>query len=151
MMMRTKTWISWVAALALVLIADAAPAANPAGFDDNEIRIGQWGPQTGPAAPWGSVARGSRLLFDIINEEGGINGRKIKYFIRDDQYNPAQTAAAVKELVERQGIFAFVGGVSAAGGLAVKDFLAQNKVIWVGPATSVKEYVFPTQPYLFSV
>jgi ABC-type branched-subunit amino acid transport system substrate-binding protein len=131
--------------------ATGIASAAPAGFDDQEIRIAQWGPQTGPAAPWGSVARGSRLLFDVINEEGGIHGRKIKYFIRDDQYNPAQTAAVVKELVERQGIFAFVGGVSAAGGLAVKDFLAQNKVIWVGPATSVKEYVFPVQPYLFSV
>ena len=43
-------------------------------------------------------------------------------------YNPAQTVAVVKELVERQGVFAFVGGVSAAGGLAVKDYLAQNKV-----------------------
>ena len=150
-MFRTKMVISMIAVLALLLTANAAPAANPAGFDDNEIRIGQWGPQTGPAAPWGSVARGSKLLFDIVNEEGGIHGRKIKYFIRDDQYNPAQTAAVVKELVERQGVFAFVGGVSAAGGLAVKDYLAQNKVIWVGPATSVKEYVFPVQPYLFSV
>jgi len=147
---RTKGLMALIAFLAVLMAADAAPAA-PAGFDDNEIRIAQWGPQTGPAAPWGSVARGSKLLFDVINEEGGINGRKIKYFIRDDQYNPAQTAAVVKELVERQGIFAFVGGVSAAGGLAVKDFLAQNKVIWVGPATSVKEYVFPIQPYLFSV
>ena len=151
MMFRKKVLISLIAVLAVLLIANATPAATPAGFDDNEIRIGQWGPQTGPAAPWGSVARGSKLLFDIVNEEGGIHGRKIKYFIRDDQYNPAQTAAVVKELVERQGVFAFVGGVSAAGGLAVKDYLAQNKVIWVGPATSVKEYVIPVQPYLFSV
>ena len=151
MMFRKKVLISLIAVLAVLSIANATPAATPAGFDDNEIRIGQWGPQTGPAAPWGSVARGSKLLFDIVNEEGGIHGRKIKYFIRDDMYNPAQTAAVVKELVERQGVFAFVGGVSAAGGLAVKDYLAQNKVIWVGPATSVKEYVFPVQPYLFSV
>src|SRR5512137_967066 len=151
MMMRTKTWISWVAALALVLIADAAPAANPAGFDDNEIRIGQWGPQTGPAAPWGSVARGSRLLFDIINEEGGIAGRKIKYFIRDDQYNPAQTAAVVKELVERQGVFAFVGGVGGACGLAVMDYLQENKIIWVGPSAAITEFVFPVKPHVFAV
>ena len=95
-----------------------AGAAKP-GFDAKEIRIAQWGPQTGPAAPWGSVARGSDLLFKIINDEGGIHGRKIKYFIRDDQYNPAQTKAVVKELVEREGIFAFVGGVSAAGGSSV--------------------------------
>jgi len=128
------------------------PAAYAAsGFDDKEIRIAQWGPQTGPAAAWGSVARGSGLLFNIINDEGGIHGRKIKYFIRDDMYNPAQTRAVVKELVERQGIFAFVGGVGAACGMAVKDYLAQNKVIWVGPSTAIEEYVQPVQPYLFAV
>jgi len=99
----------------------------------------------------GAVARGSDILFKIINAEGGIHGRKIKYFIRDDQYNPAQAKAVVKELVEREGIFAFVGGVSAASGMAVKDYLAQNKVIWVGPATAINEYVFPVQPYLFAV
>ncbi len=135
--------------LSLVALPSAGVAAP--GFDDREIRVAQWGPQTGPAAPWGSVARGSSILFNLVNEEGGIHGRKIKYFIRDDQYNPSQTKAAVKELVEKHGIFAFVGGVSAAGGLAVKDYLAQNKVIWVGPATSVKEYVFPVNPYLFGV
>lgn len=135
--------------LSLVALPSAGFAAP--GFDDKEIRVAQWGPQTGPAAPWGSVARGSNILFNLVNEEGGIHGRKIKYFIRDDQYNPSQTKAAVKELVEKHGIFAFVGGVSAAGGLAVKDYLAQNKVIWVGPATSVKEYVFPVNPYLFGV
>lgn len=125
-------------------------AAKP-GFDDKEIRIAQWGPQTGPAAPWGSVARGSDILFKMINDEGGIHGRKIKYFIRDDQYNPAQTKAVVKELVEREGVFAFVGGVGAACGMAVKDYLAQNKVVWVGPSTAIQEYVFPVNPYLFAV
>ena len=140
------SFISVLLFLALAAVGSAAP-----GFDDKEIRIGQWGPQTGPAAPWGSVARGSAVLFNLVNEGGGIHGRKIKYYYRDDQYNPAQTKAVVKELVEKQGIFAFVGGVSAAGGLAVKDYLAENKIIWVGPATSVKEYVFPVNPYLFSV
>ncbi len=126
-------------------------AAGKPGFDNKEIRIAQWGPQTGPAAPWGSVARGSGLLFQIVNDEGGIHGRKIKYFIRDDQYNPAQTKAVVKELVEREGIFAFVGGVGAACGMAVKDYLAQNKIIWVSPSTAIEEYVFPVNPYLFAM
>jgi len=127
-----------------------ADAARP-GFDNKEIRIAQWSPQTGPAAPWGSVARGSGLLFNIVNEQGGIHGRKIKYYIRDDQYNPAKTKAAVKELVEREGVFAFVGGVSAASGMAVKDYLAQNKIIWVSPSTSVSEYIQPVNPYLFAI
>ena len=134
----------------LFLMLAMANAGKP-GFDDKEIRIAQWGPQTGPAAPWGSVARGSDILFKIINDEGGIHGRKIKYFIRDDQYNPAQTKAVVKELVEREGIFAFVGGVSAASGMAVKDYLAENKIIWVAPSTAIVEYVFPVNPYIFAV
>ncbi|MFO7569034.1 MAG: ABC transporter substrate-binding protein [Smithellaceae bacterium] len=145
-----KVWVVAIVLCSLMMIPMLAGAARP-GFDDKEIRIAQWGPQTGPAAPWGSVARGSDLLFKIINDEGGIHGRKIKYFIRDDQYNPAQTRAVVKELVERQGVFAFVGGVSAASGMAVKDYLAQNKIIWVGPSTAIVEYVFPVNPYLFAI
>ncbi len=136
--------------LGILLILPAAAGAARPGFDDKEIRIGQWGPQTGPAAPWGSVARGSDIAFKIVNDEGGIHGRKIKYFIRDDQYNPAQTKAVVKELVEREGVFAFVGGVGAACGMAVKDYLAQNKILWVNPSTAIVEFVFPANPYLFA-
>lgn len=135
----------------VMLALPAQSVAGAPGFDKKEIRIAQWGPQTGPAAPWGSVARGSDLLFQLVNEEGGIHGRKIKYFIRDDQYNPAQTKAVVKELVERRGVFAFVGGVGAACGMAVKDYLAEHKVIWVGPSTAINEYVFPVNPYLFGI
>lgn len=149
-MLGRKLFIVLLAALVSFTIAGLTSAANPPGFDDNEIRIGQWGPQTGPAAPWGSVARGSKLLFDVVNEEGGIHGRKIKYFIRDDMYNPAQTAAVVKELVERQGVFAFVGGVGAACWIAVKDYLAKNKIIWVGPAAAYRAFVEPLDPYLFA-
>jgi branched-chain amino acid transport system substrate-binding protein len=137
-------------AILLFVLSPVSMAGAP-GFDDQEIRIAQWGPQTGPAAPWGSVARGSDALFKMINDAGGIHGRKIKYYIRDDQYNPAQTKTVVKELVEKNGIFAFVGGVSGASGMAVKDYLAENKVIWVGPSTALKEYVFPPNPYLFAV
>ncbi|HQI82419.1 MAG TPA: ABC transporter substrate-binding protein, partial [Deltaproteobacteria bacterium] len=132
------------------LMVTPASAARP-GFDKKEIRIGQWGPQTGPAAPWGSVARGSGLLFNVVNEQGGIHGRKIKYFIRDDQYNPAQTVAVVKELVEREGVFAFVGGVGGACGKAVMDYLGKNKIIWVGPSAAITDFVFPPKPYIFAV
>ncbi|MBU1184679.1 MAG: ABC transporter substrate-binding protein, partial [Proteobacteria bacterium] len=71
-------------------------------------------------------------------------------FIRDDMYNPAQTAAVVKELVERQGMFAFVGGVGSATGMAVKDYLAANKILWIGPAAADKDFVIPLDPYLFA-
>ncbi len=145
-----KVLIAVMVVCTVLMISGLAGAAKP-GFDDKEIRIAQWGPQTGPAAPGDLLPAAADILVKLVNDEGGIHGRKIKYFIRDDQYNPAQTKAVVKELVEREGIFAFVGGVSAAAGMAVKDYLAENKVIWVGPATAINEYVFPVQPYLFGV
>jgi ABC-type branched-subunit amino acid transport system substrate-binding protein len=135
--MKERKWfLGIVLAIFIVFfLATGLFAAKP-GFDDKEIRIAQFGPQTGPAAPWGAVARGTGLLFQIVNEEGGIHGRKIKYFSRDDQYNPAQTVAIVKELVEREGIFSFTGGVSSAGGNAIKGFLAENKILWVTPGSA---------------
>ena len=62
----------------------------------------------GPAAAWGSVARGTDAYFKMINERGGIHGRKLIHHMFDDAYNPAKTKAGVKELQEGVGIFAWV-------------------------------------------
>lgn len=141
-----------VSVFAVFLFADQGQAKKTErGFDDKEIRIGQWGPQTGPAAPWGAVARGSKLVFDLVNEEGGIAGRKIKYFIRDDQYNPSQTVAGVKELVERHGMFAFVGGVGTACGQSVLKYLLENKIIWISPCSGAPVFYKPHNPYLWNM
>jgi branched-chain amino acid transport system substrate-binding protein len=137
-----------VIALSLALI----PAAwAERGVTDTEIRIGQWGPQTGPAALWGAVARGSGLYFKMINEEGGIHGRKITYFLRDDAYQPPKTKAIAKELVEDKEIFAFACGVGTATGFAVRDYLEKNRVPWVGPAAGSVHWCYPPEeaPYLF--
>ncbi|WDP84386.1 MAG: ABC transporter substrate-binding protein [Desulfobacter sp.] len=89
----------------LVFLAGASFSAMAGeGVTDKEIHIGQWGPQTGPAAAWGSVARGTGDYFKWINANGGIHGRKIVYHMFDDGYNPAKTKAGVKELQENTGI-----------------------------------------------
>src|SRR5512139_1958376 len=119
---------------AIFLIVSPASAQKVRGVTDTVIHIGQWGPQTGPAAPWGAVARGTGILFKMINEEGGINGRKIDYHMFDDAYNPAKTKAGVKELQEGVGVFGWASGVGTACGLAVKDYLMEKKIPWVGPA-----------------
>ncbi len=142
-----------VLVVCFLIVFPCSGSAARSGFDDEEIRIGQFGPQTGPAAPWGAVARGAGLLFDLVNEEGGIHGRKIKYYLRDDQYSPSVAQAGVRELVERHGIFAFTGGVSGAGGHAVKGYLAGNEVLWVVPGTAalntVADNQTPPSPYRF--
>lgn len=137
--------------LGLLLGHTSAGAQSVRGVTDSEILVGQWGPQTGPAAPWGAVARGSGLLFKGINDEGGIHGRKIKYFLRDDAYQPAKTKAIGKEFVEQIGVFAVVGGVGVACGMTVRDYLVENQVIWVGPSTGVYNWIQPFQKYIFAV
>jgi branched-chain amino acid transport system substrate-binding protein len=121
------------------------------GVTDTEIRLGQWGPQTGPAALWGAVARGSGVLFELVNSEGGIHGRKIKYFIRDDAYQPAKTKAIGKEFVEEIGVFAVVSGVGTSSGMAVRDFLVEKKVPWVAPSSGSTHWIDPFQRTIFAV
>ena len=137
--------------MAAFLVSTPALAQKARGVTDTEILVGQWGPQTGPAAPWGSVARGSGLFFKILNEEGGINGRKFKYFLRDDTYQPAKTKAIAKEFIEQIGVFGVVGGVGAGPGMAVRDDLMESKTVWVGPATGIYNWIQPFQKYLFAV
>src|SRR3989304_8196429 len=137
--------------LTVLSISTPSLAQKVRGVTDTEVLIGQWGPQTGPAAPWGAVARGTDLLVKIINEEGGIHGRKFKYFLRDDSYQPAKTKAIAKELVEQIGVFAVVGGVGVATGMTARDYLMENKVPWSAPVTGVYEWIYPIQKYLFAL
>ena len=148
--MNKKGFVVLLSAVVLVLGLCFVATAEE-GVTDTEIHIGQWGPQTGPAAPWGAVARGPGVFFDMINAEGGIHGRKIVYHMFDDAYNPAKTTAGVKELQEGVGIFAWACGVGTAPGLAVKDYLMEKKIPWVGPAAGSLHWITPPQKYLFAV
>jgi len=148
-MMRKGLWV-WLVVIGMGL-GWSSQAVAEEGVTDTTIRLAQWGPQTGPAAPWGAVARGTGVYFQMINEEGGINGRKIEYHMFDDAYNPAKTMAGVKELQEGKGIFAWASGVGTSCGLAVKDYLMERKIPWVGPAAGSLNWITPPQKYLFAV
>jgi len=134
------------------LIAAPVSAQKVRGVTDTEILIGQTGPQTGPGAAWGSVARGSGLFFKGLNDEGGIHGRKIKYFLRDDSYQPAKTKAIANEFVEQIGIFGVVGCVGVGPSMAVRDYYTENKVLMVSFGCSgVTNWIQPFNKYIFPV
>ncbi|HYA91582.1 MAG TPA: ABC transporter substrate-binding protein [Thermodesulfobacteriota bacterium] len=138
--------------LAAFLMTAPVSAQQVRGVTDTEILIGQTGPQTGPAAAWGAVARGSGLFFKGINDEGGIHGRKIKYFLRDDGYQPAKTKAIGTEFVEQIGIFGVVGCVGVGPGMSVRDYYTENKVLMVSFGCSgVTNWIQPFNRYIFPV
>jgi len=148
--MQTRLWM--VLLLTGTLVFGFFPGVMAEeGVTDTEIHIGQWGPQSGPAAAWGSVARGTDAYFKMINASGGINGRKLIHHMFDDGYNPAKTKAGVKELQEGTGMFAWVSGVGTSPGLAVKAYLMERKIPWIGPSAGSLHWITPPQKYLFAV
>ena len=132
-------------------VAKTTATASSVGVSKDTILVGQTGPQTGPAALWGAVARGTATYFAMINEEGGIHGRKLKLLIRDDAYQPTKTKAAVMELAEKERVFAFVGGVGTGTGMAVKGYLSDKKIPWIGPGSGSSHWAAKPGRYLFSV
>ena len=120
------------------------------GVTDDTIVIGTWAPLTGAAALWGAVGRGAETYFDMINEEGGIHGRKIEFILRDDGYQPSRTVAAVREMVERDGVFAFVAGVGTPTGRAVLDYITENNIVWVSPSTGATHWAYPPRKNVFA-
>jgi len=153
--MTTRRTLSYCVSLGLVLLMTGCagePGTSTAtvpGVTDSTITLGTWGPLTGPAAPWGALPRGMETYFKMINEAGGIHGRRIRFIVKDDQYQPARTVAAVKEMVERDNVFAILGGIGTAPGMAVKDYINAHQVPWIGVLTGAHYFTHPIQDNLF--
>ncbi|HVR42118.1 MAG TPA: ABC transporter substrate-binding protein [Thermoanaerobaculia bacterium] len=149
------TRLPFAAIATSLILLTCAPGERPAaatdpGITDTEIVIGSWGPLSGPAALWGSVVRGMETYFDLVNEDGGIHGRTIRFVYRDDGYEPPRTVAAVREMVQREQVFAFSVGVGTAPGMAVREFITSNRIPWVAPASGSSHWAWPQNRYLFS-
>ena len=124
--------------------------AQDPGVTDTQVLIGNWGPQSGPAAAWGTVGTAVDAYFQYINDQGGIHGRQLVLATRDDGYDPARTVAAVRELIDREGVFAFVAGVGTANGLAAMPLIQRAGVPWIGPATGSEEFAENSNGLIFA-
>jgi branched-chain amino acid transport system substrate-binding protein len=107
----------------------AAPTvATDVGISSSEILIGNTNALSGPAAAYGTISNASNAYYTYINNQGGINGRKITYKILDDGYNPANTVTLTKQLVEQDKVFAIFGGLGTQDQTSVRDYMNQQKV-----------------------
>jgi branched-chain amino acid transport system substrate-binding protein len=123
-----------LAGAALALLPTHGWPAEP-GVTDDKIILGSFLPlQSGLAAGATQMKKGTDAYFKHINETGGVNGRKIEWIVENDSYNPQQTAAVVKKLVDRDGVFALVSTLGTVTNLAVLPFLAQRGVPIINPA-----------------
>src|SRR6266852_937804 len=118
------------ARIAAVAAFMATPAAQTdVGVTSNSILLGNTIAQSGPAAAYGTIANAELAYFTYINNtQGGVNGRKIKFKVLDDGYNPAQTVPLTKKLVEKDQVFAMFSGLGTQAQVSVRDYLNTKKV-----------------------
>jgi branched-chain amino acid transport system substrate-binding protein len=109
-------------ALGLATAASGAGTATP-GVSPTEIVIGGTVPMTGFAQAFKTVGLGASYYFKYVNAHGGVNHRKIKYILKDDQYDPAQTMNKTRELVEQDHVFAIFNSLGTEHNLATRPYL----------------------------
>ncbi|MCB2037646.1 MAG: ABC transporter substrate-binding protein [Ottowia sp.] len=130
-------------AAALALTAGAA-FAEQQGVSKDEIVLGTIQDLSGPLAGFGKQIRlGMTLRADEINEQGGINGRKLKLLVEDSKYDPKNAVLAAQKLVNQDKIFMMVGHLGTAQNMAAMPVQFQKNVINFFPVTAAREMYEP--------
>ncbi|MFT3818855.1 MAG: ABC transporter substrate-binding protein [Rubrivivax sp.] len=136
------TFVAAAVALAVAAPAWAQKKYDP-GADDKEIKIGAIHPYSGPASAYGSIGKAIGAYFAKVNDEGGINGRKIKYIPLDDGYNPAKTVEMARKLVEEEEALLVFNPLGTPSNTAIQKYLNQKKVPQLFVATGATKWGDP--------
>jgi len=120
-------------ATCLLLSASIAAAASPQGkYDpgasDTEIKIGQTMPYSGPVTAAAAIGKAEGAYFNMVNERGGVNGRKIKFLSLDDGYNPSRTVEQTRRLVEQDQVLLIFGSLGTANNSVIQRYLNSKQV-----------------------
>jgi Periplasmic binding protein len=111
-----------------VAMAMSAGAENAPGVTDSEIKIGQTMPYTGPAAPLSAPGLAEMAYMKMINDQGGINGRKINLISVDDGYAPWRTGNETRKLIEVEQVAFMFGSLGSPTQLSVAKYLNDRKI-----------------------
>ena len=133
-----------------VTAASGAQRLDP-GVTSTSIKIGGTFPLTGPASLYKTIPAAEKAYFDYINDQGGVNGRKIDFTILDDAYDPSKTVPLTQQLVEQDKVFAVFGSLGTAQNLAVWNYVNQKKVPEVLLATGDSYWGFSAKKYPWTI
>lgn len=113
------------------------------GVTDKEILVGHSGPQTGPVAEYDKVRKGLQAYFNYVNDNGGVNGRKIKLISYDDQYQPAKALQGTQRLIEEDKVFSIIYPIGTANIAASLQLLQSSGIPVTGLGTGADKFVNP--------
>ena len=134
------------AALALAATLSTAATAQKkydAGATDTEIKIGNIMPYSGPASAYGIIGRTEAAYFKKINDEGGINGRKINFISYDDAYSPPKTVEQARKLVESDEALLIFNSLGTPSNSAIQKYMNSKKVPQLFVATGATKWNDP--------
>ncbi len=135
--------------LAAVLLLAASPALAQKKYDpgatDTEIKIGHSIPYSGPASAYGTIGKAIDAYFRMVNDNGGINGRKINFISVDDGYSPPKTVEVVRQLVEQEQVLLVFNTLGTPTNTAIQKYLNVKKVPQLFVATGASKWGKPKQ------
>src|SRR6204780_4823124 len=130
MSVRPRKFIALTAFAAVALAATAASAQKKydPGASDTEIRIGNIMPYSGPASSYGVIGKTEAAFFNMVNAEGGINGRKINFISYDDAYSPPKAIEQARKLVESDEVLLIFQSLGTPSNSAIEKYMNAKKV-----------------------
>jgi branched-chain amino acid transport system substrate-binding protein len=133
--------VSLASLLGLMLAAGGASAAKYGpGVTDTEIKLGQTMPYSGPASAYGSIGKAEAAYFKMVNDHGGINGRKVNLISLDDSYSPPKTVEQIRKLVEQENVLAIFQSLGTPTNSAIHKYMNAKKVPQLFVATGATEW-----------
>jgi len=131
----------------LMAVALAAPAMAQKKYDpgasDKEIRIGNTNPYSGPASAYGTIGKSIAAYFKMVNEQGGINGRRVNFISYDDGYSPPRTVEMARKLVEQDEVLFVFQTLGTPSNTAIHKYMNMKKVPQMHVATGATKWNDP--------
>lgn len=139
-------------AVLLAVSPSLAQKKYDSGASDTEIKIGQTMPYSGPVSSFSISARIAAAYYKMLNDRGGIGGRKITMISLDDGYSPPKTVEQTRRLVEQDEVLALFGSLGTPTNVAVRKYLNQKKIPQLLVASSSSQWNNPQEfPYSTSL
>ncbi len=142
MQFRKLALATLVAGAGFATAAQAEKAYGP-GVTDTEIKIGNIMPYSGPASAYGVIGKTQAAYFQMINDQGGINGRKINFVTYDDAYSPPKTVEQARKLVESDNVLLIFSPLGTPPNSAIHKYMNQKKVPHLFLATGATKWNDP--------
>src|SRR5471032_636925 len=135
----------FAAAAALTATAASAEKKYDPGASDTEIKIGNIMPYSGPASSYGVIGKTEAAFFNMINAEGGINGRKINFISYDDAYSPPKAVEQARKLVESDEVLIVFNSLGTPSNSAIQKYMNAKKVPQLFVATGATKWNSPKE------